>query len=149
MLPLNEKKFHIDLVGETTGEHYKGDFVCTCVLNIGQKHQLEVEIARLMADLKNPTPQLSVMSDLLANISVRTTDAPEWWTRSVSGLDLLDENLIVGIYDALMEAETEWRSTVKSQGQAAKHSNDTAAAASAETPAQSPTIPSIPNTPQK
>lgn len=111
-LPKNEKTFKVDITGEVSFNKWQGDFTVACVLNIGQKHQIEVEKTRLIADLSNPTEKLLGLSVIISNLLVRIKEAPKWWDMA-SGLDLLDENVALEVFDQCMKAEREWKDSVK------------------------------------
>ncbi len=111
-LPKNEATFSIDEIGETTGHRYEGIFTVKCVLSMLDKHRLELEKTRLLADYANPTPHLQAIAVIMANVRARATDSPEWWKQSDFGNKLLDENVIVIIYDKALEAETEWKAKI-------------------------------------
>ncbi len=115
-LPKTESTFSIDHVGDTSGNRYEGTFVVRTVLNMGQKHQLELEKSRLLADFLNPTSELSGIALILSNLRVKIVDAPEWWKQSNGGLNILDEDVLVELYKKLVEKEIEWRAAIKSKG---------------------------------
>ena len=117
-LPKNEAVFNIKYAGQTTGHIYEGDFKCLCVLTVGQKHQVELEQTRLIADHKNPTNGLAGLSLILANCRMRILDAPVWWQQSKGGADIMDEDCLIHLYDKLIEVEVQWREQVKAKAKA-------------------------------
>lgn len=119
-LPKQEKTIEIDLVGETTGERYKGEFVVRTVLSMAGKHALELEKTRLMADYANPSGGLAGISTILANIRAKTIKAPTWWTDLGDGSDVLDENITLEIYDKILNAENEWRQAIAKKAEEAE-----------------------------
>jgi hypothetical protein len=112
-LPNNESTFDVDVVGETTFKHYEGQFTVRCVLNMGQKHAMELERTRLLGNYANPTEELSGIAIIFASLRAKVTDGPEWWKQSVSGTTIKDENVLIDIYGKAVKAETEWREKVK------------------------------------
>lgn len=118
-LPKNEAIFDFKFTGGLTGKDYDGQFTVVCVLNMLKKHQLEIEKTRLMADFQNPTPGLSGLAIVLANLRVRIVDGPEWWKQSMGGFNIQDEDMLLALYDKVMEAEDKWKESVKNQGKAA------------------------------
>ena len=111
-LPKREKTIHIDMTGLETGVHYKGDFVVRTVLSMSGKHALELEKTRLMADYANPSRGLVGISITLSNIRAKTIKAPEWWVELGDGSEVLDEEVVLEIYDQIMQAENEWREAI-------------------------------------
>jgi len=115
-LPKNEAVFHFDHVGETTGNKYDGTFTVRTALNMGQKHLLELEKSKLLADFLNPTNELAGIALILSNLRVKVIDAPEWWKQSAGGLNIMDEDVLVELYKKVVEKELEWRANLKNKG---------------------------------
>lgn len=123
-LPKRETTFEFEHTGEIDGKKYEGKFTIITALNMGQKHRLELEKTRLMADSISPTDGLAgaaiILSKLRTHIIYET--APEWWKQS-SGGSSLDEDLLVSLYDKVVSAENKWREDLKKQGEQAKQQN--------------------------
>jgi hypothetical protein len=112
-LPKNEKTFDVEVVGETTGFKYTGQFTVTCILDMAGKHQLELEKTRLMADYANPSRGLFGIATSLATIRTKIVSSPDWWKNADDGASIKDENLIFTLYDKCNEMETQWRKELK------------------------------------
>ena len=112
-LPKNEKSFQLEHVGEITGKKYEGTFTVKCVLNTGEKRALEIEKSALSADLSNPTGNLSALSTVIASLRVRVIKSPDWFKQSILTLDLLDEEVLFGLYGKCLDQESEWLKEVK------------------------------------
>ena len=107
-LPKIESVFDFDFTSEL-GRKYDGRFTVLCLLDMGQKHRLELEKTRLLGNYQNPTDGLAGIAIVLANLRVKIIDAPEWWKQSSGGFTIKDEDALVTLYDKVKEAETEWR----------------------------------------
>lgn len=118
-LPDNEHVFEFEEIGETTGKEYRGTFSCVCVLDMLQKQLVGIEKTKLQADFTNPDPELKGIAHILSNLRVRILDAPEWWQQSNGGYSIQDENVIVLLYDNVMEGESKWRTKVQEAAQKA------------------------------
>ena len=118
-LPLNEHSFDFNETGNVTGTKYDGQFTVLCILSMGQKHALQVERTRLLADAVAPTDELSGMAIILANLRHRIVDAPNWWQQSNGGSTIQDENVLVALYHKVMEAEGVWRQKLKEKAEKA------------------------------
>lgn len=114
-LPKNIKSFIFESTGDTTAKKYDGEFKVKCTLNMMDKRLLEIEKCAIRADIKNPTGELVAYATILATLRIRIEDSPEWWKQSNGGYDLLDENIIVDLFDKVMEKETEWREELQKQ----------------------------------
>lgn len=112
-LPTNNSVYLMDIEGESTGERYQGEFNFVCKLTLGQKRELELERSRLLASLSAPTIGLDNIATIVANLRVRISKAPDWWTKCHDGLDLLDENVAMLLFEKAMDAELAWETEVK------------------------------------
>lgn len=112
-LPKNEATFHFSAEGDTTPKTFEGEFTVICVPNILQRRSIEIEKSRLMADLTNPTGKLTGLAAVLANLRVRILEGPQWWNDSAGGYNFKDENVLVALYEKVMEQEDEWRTKVR------------------------------------
>ena len=120
ILPKNEKNFDLKTKGETTSVSYEGRFKCKCILDISGKHSLELEKTRLMADYANPTNGLQGISLTIATLRAKLVEWPSWWDDSNYGLNILDENVILEIFDQVEDAEIKWRLDLREQADAAR-----------------------------
>lgn len=116
-LPKNEATFNFNLVGETTGIEYKGDFTVKCALSIEEKHTLELSKTRMMADAQNPSSGLMGIATTLSEIRARLIKTPSWWTDLGNGYHVMDENIIFGLYGKCLEAEEAWKNSIKKQAE--------------------------------
>lgn len=116
-LPKKEQSFDIDVVGDTTGYHYKGTFTAKCVLNMSERHTMELEKTRLQADYANPSAGLAGISISLATIRTKIVDGPAWWKDSDQGATLMDENIVFRLYDECNKLETNWRAALKAKAE--------------------------------
>jgi hypothetical protein len=124
-LPKNEKTFDLEIIGEDTNIKYSGQFTVKCVLNMSGKHSLALEKTRLMADYANPSRDLAGIAISLATIRAKIISAPAWWKNNDNGALIMDENVIMAIYDKCEEMEVQWRAELKAQaGEASKESGE-------------------------
>lgn len=112
-LPKNEATFSIDAVGDITGKKYEGLFTVRCVLNMGQKHLMELERSRLLGNYANPTDELAGIAMILASLRAKIVDGPEWWKQSAGGNNLSDDNILLEVFNKISDAEIQWKKTVK------------------------------------
>jgi len=112
-LPKNERTFTISVEGDTTGEKFEGQFTAKCVLNMTEKHQKELEKTRLMADYANPSASLAGIAEILSTIKTKLTKWPDWWANLDYGSKVIDENVVISIYDQISTLEAEWRKEIR------------------------------------
>jgi hypothetical protein len=122
-LPKQDRSFDFKEIGSVTGFEYTGTFTVRCALNIGQKHSIELEKSRLLADQRNPTAGLVNIAVALSEIRGRIIEAPSWWKDSSSGADLLDEEIVFAIFDKCIELAEQWASELKTKGEEAASKN--------------------------
>ena len=122
-LPKNERSFDLDVTGDTTGISYKGTFTVKCVLNMTGRHALELEKTRLMADYANPSTGLAGIAIALSSIRAKIVVGPAWWKDSDKGSTIIDENVVMALYDECNKAETAWRDSLKKDAEEAQKGN--------------------------
>lgn len=119
-LPKNERTFSIKIEGDTSSETFEGQFTTKCVLNMAEKHGKELEKTRLMADYANPSGTLSGIAEILSTVRAKLTKWPDWWANLDYGSGILDENVIIKIYDETLALEREWRAEIRKKSDEAK-----------------------------
>ena len=107
-LPDNKYTFTIKSTGDVTKQVFEGEFSSRIMLTVGEKRLLEAEKARYSTDLANPTEALIAYSNVLAELKVRIIDAPLWWKESSNGEGLLDENILLDVFNLMSEGVIEW-----------------------------------------
>jgi hypothetical protein len=114
--------FDFEHVGDLTGKKYEGQFTVRCVLNIAQKHAMEIEKTRLLGNFSSPTDGLAGIAMILSSLRHKVADGPEWWKQSAGGSLLEDEDVLVALYDKVVSAEVEWREKLKKKASSKKPS---------------------------
>lgn len=114
-LKKHERTFIIDdMIGESTGELYKGTFTIKTLLSYGDLLRLD----RLRRDLLGGNHQEAAsemalnISNSLADLTVRIVEGPSWWTDSNYGLNFIDNNVTQAIYDQMIKCVNEENSIV-------------------------------------
>ena len=111
-LPTTQSVFDFDFTSEL-GKKYDGQFLVHCVLNMRQKHSLELEKTRLLGNYANPTDELAGIAVILSNLRSRIISGPTWWEQSDGGYNLADIDVLTALYNKVIQAETEWRTKLK------------------------------------
>ena len=78
-----------------------------------EKHSKELEKTRMMADYANPSATLSGIAEILSTIRVKLVKWPDWWANLDFGSKMLDENVILAIYDETKTLELQWKSEIR------------------------------------
>lgn len=118
-LPASDSAFDFNFTSDL-GKKYDGQFTVRCILNMRQKHLLELEKTRLLGNYSNPTDELAGISIILATLRARIVDAPEWWKQSDGGFNISDIDALSALYDQVLAAEVEWRTKLKEKAKKAQ-----------------------------
>lgn len=121
-LPTNEVVFDFDFTSDL-GKKYDGQFTVRCLLNMRQKHLLELEKTRLLGNYSNPTDELAGISIILATLRARIANAPEWWKQSDGGFNITDVDTLSALYDKVLATEVEWRTKLKEKAKKAQEAS--------------------------
>ena len=121
MFSVTPESFNVNIVGSTTGQEYIGVWKVKPVLNAAE----QILRDSIMRDLLGPNSKESSnratsQAFLVAEIRVRTIEAPTFWQESNFGLLFLDEEVTATVYDQIQEIEKKWREEIKKKGEAAK-----------------------------
>lgn len=113
--------FTINITGESTGEVFKGTFKAKVRLS----HRDELRRDELRRKLLGPTPDAASkraqnQAELIADLSVRLTETPKWWSTVDGGLDLEDDNVLIGIWEECTRLEKEAIERVLKEAEDAK-----------------------------
>lgn len=111
-LPNTQSVFDFDFTSDL-GKKYDGQFTVNCLLNMRQKHLLELEKTRLLGNYPNPTDELAGIAVILANLRGRIVNGPSWWEQSDGGYNLTDIDVLTALYNKVIAAEAEWRTKLK------------------------------------
>jgi hypothetical protein len=80
---------------------------------MAEKHSKELEKTRMMADYANPSGSLAGIAEILSTVRAKLVKWPDWWANLDFGSKILDENVVVTIYDEIQNLENEWRSEIR------------------------------------
>ena len=123
-LPKNERTFVFEELGEATQTTYPGEFTVLCIPDMRARRAIEIEKSRLSADVANPTDNLAGLSIILANLRVRILSGPQWWEESLGGFNVMDENILVTLYDQVLEQEDLWRAELREKANPKKEEDE-------------------------
>lgn len=111
-LPVNEKTVQLSVVGQSSLQKYEGIFTFRCKLTMSEKYKLEMEKSRMLSGVQEATDGLENIISIVCALKARIIKAPEWWTESEGGLNLIDDNVLIDVYDKSVQAEIEWEKEV-------------------------------------
>ena len=111
--------FHLHVTGDVTGETWTGDFAFKSRLSMMDRLKLD-NYFRFYIGESNPqfaAPRVLEIAEILAQLRVRLTKAPEWWATKNNGQDLEDMTPLQALYESAMELEKKVTEKAKAKAQ--------------------------------
>lgn len=100
-MSINEATFSINVTA-VSGENYAGTFKVRKRLSHGQtlrRDELRRELLGARGDSAPETMQKNAI--ILSVCAAHIIDAPRWWTQNSNGLDLLDSEPVMEVFDEI------------------------------------------------
>lgn len=113
--------FSISLVGDATRTTWAGQF--TVKTKLSWRDQLQMDKLRrefLGPDAQGASPDAIAQAVILAELSVRVIEAPQWWFESKGGLEMCDDNVLTTIYEKTREVVIAADKQVEEEGEQAR-----------------------------
>jgi hypothetical protein len=118
---IKDQSFTVSVVGDVSGETFRGEFRAVKFLTHRQQLLLDQKRRELLgANPDSANVRAKNQAEIFAQLFVRLTEAPRWWTESGSGLDLVDDNVMVEVFQATMKVEEETVAEMRKRAEAAK-----------------------------
>ena len=112
--------FSVNVVGDTTGEQFTGDFQAKSFLSFRDVLQVDKYRRDLLGDKPEQASVRAVnQAEIFAQLWVRLAVTPAWWKDHANGLDLADDNLIEDVFTKTVGVETAEREDLKKRGDVA------------------------------
>lgn len=109
--------FHV--IGDRTGNTYTGEFVVRKFLS---HRQLLAKDQLLREYLKGDNLQISTQvsrADQLSTCQTALDKAPDWWKEANGGLDLIDDNVLVDLFEQVLKIQKEAEDAVRARAKTA------------------------------
>lgn len=111
-LEFGEATFMLSVLGDRTRSTYSGKFTSRCCLSPLQAIQSDSDYRQLLGKV-NPnlaTKQADDLSYVLCQLKYRITEGPSFWNKTLEypGGDIPDYNIIIELFEKVMEAEKEY-----------------------------------------
>ena len=116
---IRDQAFTVSVVGET----FRGEFRAFRFLSHRQQLMLDQKRREILG--ANPdfaSQRAKNQAEIFAQLFVRLSDAPKWWSESGYGMDLVDDNIMVEVFNGVMKIEEEAVSDMKKKAEAARES---------------------------
>jgi len=107
-LPDMEFKFNYQGKGEESGINWTGDFVYRRP-TLRERALIDVMAKRLGGDLATIDRDVAYYNEASAHLRFTLKEYPDWWKDTDFGGSLYDANVIMDLYDKILEFEANWR----------------------------------------
>lgn len=98
--------FTIDEVGEASGKSFKWAFSAKKRLTVRERISQDQIRRNIIGERPQDAQPLTVLrAEMVAHLSVSITDSPKAWKDSNGGLDLCDDNILLKIYDEVINGQ--------------------------------------------
>ena len=114
----------INVIGEDTGDTYKGDFKFKCLLSPLDRINIDREYRSMLGE--NPHSagiEAANLANVLAELLFRITDAATFWTSKESfipGSHIPDRNVLLKVYEEALKCEAEFKQEIKAETEKSK-----------------------------
>ena len=113
--------FDVHIVGDETLETFTGKFRAKEKLSWAD--QLGIDRYRrelLGVNAAESTVEVYKRATVISELAAYLTEAPDWWKTSRGGLDIIDDNVVLKVYDEATKVREAWLKAQKEKGEAAK-----------------------------
>jgi hypothetical protein len=113
MASVKDVSFSVKITGEISGEEFAGVFKVRPTLPFAlqmEKDRLRREFLGQHAPGMAPD-RIVNMANIFADLAVRITDAPRWWTESNGGMALEDDKVLKAVSDGSSEVQRKFYSS--------------------------------------
>lgn len=124
-LPSMEYRFDINVLGDDSRINFYGGFLYKRP-TIGEKSLIDQMRARLNGDLRTIDENVALNNEALSYLRFTLREYPDFWKESQFGFNLIDENVLLEIYNKVVLFEAEWRKKVYGDADGVKVGEDQA-----------------------
>lgn len=118
---IKDQAFTVSVVGEVSGETFRGEFRAVRFLTHRQQLILDQKRRELLGGSPDQAGvRAKNQAEIFAQLSVRIVQAPRWWLESGNGMDLIDDNVMVEVFNGALKVEEEALEEMKKKAEAAK-----------------------------
>ena len=119
MLPNNESSFHVKVSGNRTKQSYEGDFIVKTYLTNAELIDVGLRFDTYNRGSQTVGTGISLLNRAMAELEVRVLKAPSWWKDSDHGRNLFDTNVVLELFNKVMDAESAYGDKMEEAGKAA------------------------------
>ena len=108
---------NINIIGDTTGDTYSGDFKFKCLLSPLDRINIDREYRSMLG--ANPGEagiEAANLANILSELLFRISESPTFWTTKESfipGAHIPDNNVLLKVYEEALSCEVEYKQEIK------------------------------------
>lgn len=106
--------FEVHIIGNETGDLFPGTFRAKQKLSWNDYIQID-KYRRELIGPNAAEADISVQNRCMyvAELSVRLTESPDWWKQKRGGLDIVDDNVVIEVYEKALQIRKKWLDSVQ------------------------------------
>ncbi len=113
--------FEIHVVGDETGETFTGRFWAKEKLSQADILAIDARRRELLGPNGAEAPlDIFNRATVLSELTYRISGSPDWWKTSFNGLNLVDDNVIMEVYEKAKKVREDWLAAQKEKGEKAR-----------------------------
>jgi hypothetical protein len=113
--------FAIHIIGDETAETFTGTFRAKEKVSQGDILAIDSRRRELLGvnGFEAP-PDIQRRASIIAELTYRLIEWPDFWKQSRFGLDIVDDNVLLEVYDKTQKVRENWLTEQKKKGEAAR-----------------------------
>lgn len=121
-MTVKTEKFNINIDGDKTGTQWHGEFEAKVFLSHRDELRRDALRRQYLGDVapQYASSRQSNQADVFSELAVRIITAPTWWNENGGGMDMIDDNVVGKVYDAVMGLEKKAMDDIKKKTEDAK-----------------------------
>ena len=118
------RPIYLQSLGEITKQKYFGTFRIKVILTQRERLLVEREYSALLPSDKGASEENKLRAAVLAELSVRIAESPDWWKNSDYGRELLDSQPLWDLMVSIDKERNAWQEELDKLVGSIKESND-------------------------
>lgn len=108
-LPATTTTVHLDSIGEISKSRWVGTFTVKCILSHADRFAKSRLYAAMVPDKEHLMDEEDrLKAEVIAQLSVRVIDGPEWWEATRGGQLMTDSQPLIDLLDLCKTAMLDW-----------------------------------------
>lgn len=112
----------LSITGESTGDTYNGSFTFNVTTTLRIESASDLRRRQIIGPCPDGTPPSNLLQSkafMIGEIDSRLIEEPDFWKNGGGGMDIPDANVTLEVYNALLEAMSEYREEISERSKVA------------------------------